>query len=488
MAGDIKVFMASANQARYLSSDLIVGSVKVWELKSVVSRLLSYFIYKIACLFVPYSSYAFEVVSKAVYSVLLILAVWGSMRLVFGKSKRKVLQYTMICSALLMAAHSIAQMQVEMTASVLALLAFALYLNAVRDERLRILKLILSGVLIGSIFYLKSVLILLSVSVVAAICIYLAEHGLKLSFRRMMTVVAGSVLSLAVIAVLILLINPSEFREILNAGAYQGTFFSSPFQPVAKLKACLEYHVSRPLFIPAVMLGFVCLLLNLYVCVREKKGALVFYHIVLWFMPFLFILLSDVYFPYHFAAYLFPVIVEVMDTAVRPGRARKFIAGAAAAAAAVWYILMFSFPSANVQAYIRADLEAYEKTDALLAEADYEKDQSVMYLDDGSGAYALGNPSWLKHFFPLPLQRIDESSDMDVHVESLEKALAFEGKYISVSESWFFQGYRYQNLREKIDRDYRLIGSYYIFLPPKSFSPSDATLDSLDLYERKQEP
>ena len=48
LAGDIKIFLASAKQASYLSPSLIVGSIKVWELKSVLSRMLAYFLYKIA--------------------------------------------------------------------------------------------------------------------------------------------------------------------------------------------------------------------------------------------------------------------------------------------------------------------------------------------------------------------------------------------------------------------------------------------------------
>ena len=486
LAGDIKIFLASAKQASYLSPSLIVGSIKVWELKSVLSRMLAYFLYKIAVLFAPFNSPTAEIIVKAVYSLLLIGMVYLAARLVFGK---KCLWAATAVSTLFMASSTDCHLQVEMTGSLLILLAFALYLNAIETEKRSLWKLIGAGALIGLVFWLKSILLLLSVSVVAAVCIILTEEGRKLSFRRMMTVVCGSLLSMALVAGLVALINPSEFQEILNAGEYQGSFFNPRIMWRESAGKFLAGHAEKPLFIPAVLLGFVCLIANLFRCIREKKGRQVFFHVVLWLMPALFLLISDYYFNYHFAAYLFPAIFEVWDLLRHRTRGREILLTGAALLAAGWYAVLFSAFSRNVQTFMRLDREAYANNVAFLENIDFDLNETVLYLDDGSGAYALGNPSHLKYFFPLPLNRLQEESSMPCHVESLEKTMNYDGKYISVYDLWFFGQWRwrYKQIQEKIDAEYELIGHYDVFAPPHVILPTDdIEITQLELYQRKQ--
>ena len=102
MAGDIKIFLANAKQAGYISNDLIVGAFQSWELKSVLSRLLMVFLYKVALLFTPFGTYAFECTVKGLYSVLLILFVFLAARLIFPKNRSKILWTVMAVSALFM--------------------------------------------------------------------------------------------------------------------------------------------------------------------------------------------------------------------------------------------------------------------------------------------------------------------------------------------------------------------------------------------------
>ena len=92
MAGDIKIFLANAKQAGYISNDLIVGAFQSWELKSVLSRLLMVFLYKVALLFTPFGTYAFECTVKGLYSVLLILFVLTvTLNLIRSRSGRAIM-------------------------------------------------------------------------------------------------------------------------------------------------------------------------------------------------------------------------------------------------------------------------------------------------------------------------------------------------------------------------------------------------------------
>ena len=494
LLGDIRHFLAAAKQASYISGDLIVGAFQSWELKSVLSRLLMYFLYKVAVLFTPYGTYAFGCVVKGIYSVLLIFFVFLAVRLVFPKNRSKILWATVAVSTLFMACSTESHLQVEMTGNLLVLLAFALYWNAIRTNRLYLPKLLGAGMLIGLIFWLKSILLLMSVAVVAAVCIFLLEEGRQLSLKRMMIVVAGSLLSLAVIAGLVALINPSEFQEIINAAEYQESFFTPRIMWKKSFNDFIKGYSEKPFFTPVLLLGFVCLITNLVRLFRSRKMGhgdsvpvtqSVFFHLVLWLVPTLFIVISDRYFSYHFFVYLFPAIIEIGDLLLHRSRVRDIVFSAAAVLAAGWYAVFFSLPAPNMQAFIQKDQQVEQETAAFLDSVSFDRSETVLYLDDGGGAYVLGNPSYLKHFFPLPLQRLLETTKKPIRQETLEKVLAYEGKYITLQPYWFYSVNGYPEIREKMEREYTSVGQFAVFSPPHIIFPAEKiSVTWLDLYVR----
>ena len=77
---------------------------------------------------------------------------------------------------------------------------------------------------------------------------------------------------------------------------------------------------------------------------------------------------------------------------------------------------------------------------------------------------------------------------MPCHVESLEKTLSYDGKYISVYDLWFFGQWRwrYENIQQKMENEYELLGSYDVFYPPHVILPTDEiSLTKFELYQRK---
>lgn len=476
---DAKVFMASANQSNYISKNLILGSFKAWELKSVFSRMSMYLIYKITRIFVPFNTVEFEMLSKFIYSIFLILGSFLSMKLVVVK--KKVISCTVVVSSMLMAVYAGCQMQAEMTVTVLILLAFSLYLNAIKTKRHSGCKLIGAGLLIGSVFYFKSVLILLSVTVVAAICIYLLENHIEFSFKRLMIVVAGSLIALGVVAVLILMINPGEFQDMLDASKFQKTLLAGEVELGDILVKFINNHVERVKYSPVVIVGAVCLLINTLRNVCNKKYKQIFFRIAMWMMPMLFIALSNKYFPYHFMVYVFPALIEICYALAHQNYWKHIVIAITIVGTVGWYLSGLSIISEDVKTYIECNNQAYVETEKVLEEINFDKTQEVLYLDDGFGAYCLEAPSYLKYFFPLPLQRLPEDSQLECYVDALKKVHEYEGRYISVYENWFFKGDKYQELKNKIKNEYEYIGSYYGSTP----QISGAVTKKYDLYERK---
>ena len=56
---------------------------------------------------------------------------------------------------------------------------------------------------------------------------------------------------------------------------------------------------------------------------------------------------------------------------------------------AVCYIALFSILSVNVQTYIQLDLLAYQQANECLTSVNYNRDESTLYLDEGTCGYAL---------------------------------------------------------------------------------------------------
>lgn len=485
MTGDLKVFMASANQSNYISKNLIVGSFKAWELKSVFSRLLMYFIYKISVLFTSYNTYAFEIMSKLIYSIFIIIISYISMKLIFVEEHKRVSIYSRITIISFMAMHIGCQMQVEMTVSLLILLAFSLYINAIITGKNQSSKLLGAGMLIGSTFFFKSVLLLLSVTVVAAIAIFEIQNGIAYRMKRLLLVILGSCLMLFITTIFILFINPVEFQDMLDASAFQNTLLSSSLS-IRNIICKFSYnHLMRIGFVPIVIVGVVSFLFNLCSNIYSKRWNLVLMHLIMWIMPAIFIVLSNKYFVYHFVVYIFPSLIEVYYAVLLKKKFVKHVLFVISAVIFGWYLIFFSIISNNVRSYISYDLQTNRKTEEFLREISFDRNQKILYLDDGRGGYYLGNPSYLKYFFPLPLQRLEEDSNLKCHIDSVNMAMKFEGKYISVYEEWFFKYGKYQNLKEKIMNEYEYVGNYFVFSPPHSYLESDIEVKAYKLYERK---
>ncbi len=84
---------------------------------------------------------------------------------------------------------------------------------------------------------------------------------------------------------------------------------------------------------------------------------------------------------------------------------------------------------------------------------------SVMYLDCGIGAFMFSNKSYLKYFYPLPLERIkatDEFAQTTTYKETKKKAMEYSGEYIVLQEAWFCVHGNNMDILEKIKKEYYL--------------------------------
>lgn len=487
IVSDLCVFLSGANQANYINKNLVIGSYKQWKLKGYLNRLMVYLLYKITTFISEYPSFHFGMVCSIVYLIMVFCIILLSVNLITDTHNRyKKLIFAELIFLSLVMTWAECHVQAEMSGTVILILAIALYYHVAKKglvfSKRDVVKLLLAGVLIGAIFYFKSVMLLMSVSVVAGVCLLLGEKK-ALSMKRLCIVVLGSAMEISFNAILLVVINPGEFQDMLDTSLFQRPFWDSNATVISAVKTLVSSYAQYGILIPVLRIGIICLLLNIIYYVRVKNYLDILCDVILWLMPFLFIFLTNKYFVYHYLAFVFPCLMEAIILLKRKSRADKVIFCSLFAAVCLRYHIDMGVFTENIQNYIATDKKTYAYNKEFFDSEKIDRDDMCMYLDDGVGSYYMGNKSYLKYYFPLPLQRLNDKMDIKCRAETLERAMSYDGRYILVYEHWFFDlGYN-DEIRKRINSEYRYIGSFKRYVPHQ-FISKDVGTQEYDLYEK----
>ena len=509
ITGDIHVFTAMGRQADFGNGNWLYNVYNQWELKGVFSRIYSYLIYFFAVQVVPFYSFAFETTLKII-GVLLIAVVSVSSAWIMAEDSAERKQLVAVFMLSFLSLHVACQLQAEMICALLSLLALSCLVKSFRLEQGRVASIcaVSAGVLIASLFYFKSVLIIMGLAILAAAVLLTGKVNKRLSWQA----VISCVVCLAIVGVSIVIVNPQEFANMLAASAYQQTVFSGGKIPFFGA----GYQFARAYFyVPVVLVGLVPGIFEIAADCQAKRLQQVLWRMVMWGVPTAFIVLSNKYFAYHFTMLLFPALVELMLLLKRHGlpvrralrclmlavfvslvlvassfivdityspRMNRIVAvlGAmvimAAVILAIWRkyaqtaisvsfvitsAVFFTYNSVIAPTFWEARHIAQE---AYCLNANLQVDTAArcLYLDSGDGARVLALKSVLPEFYPLPLQRIGEDSPyarMESRVRDKELALHYTGRYVSVAEPWFFAEGHNKDIRDYIDNNYHYIAS-----------------------------
>lgn len=541
--GDLKVLFAGSNQADYIEGGWIKKSFQVWDLKGELYRFFLYCIYKIATKITDFSSYHYEVAANSLFGLAAFLSLVLTSVIAFDRDNRNMrIHSILIMGIALFASLGMSHIQAEMICVEKLLFASAIYLNSKKREKGRKIKLLIAGGIIGTMFFYKSVIILMSLSFVSAAMLMNDRLGYRLSLKELVIIAGGAFLLLLMVSAIILFVNPSEFQNMLDASIYQNTIFNDTVSLSRTIKSFTERFMYSLIAFPVISVGFSAALLNLVDSIRKRKFVLLFFQAVLWGLPAIIIILANCYFDYHFYLFTFSGLVElfrfkknpkhIQDTGlyalfyflfiaffyimVKTGRfsysqrmwrkieAVLVIAVVFAAAflkeekagriidlsvllSLSIYLSFISCLSDNFFENIKCDKYSYDNIEILET---IDKDESILYLDDGMGAYMIKNKSYLKEFYPLPIQRIYEGSgneDLESHVKALDRALNYSGKYISVYEKWIFSEGKNMELQKKISDEYHYLGDVKRWsMNPDIFLLPQQSSACLRIYERNK--
>lgn len=491
---DLKVFTASANIASYKGINLFYDAYNTWELKGVFNRVLVYAMYNIATLFTDFGTFPFERAIKLIYACIIILFSFVSVSLANkNKDVSKNIFFTLFLSLAFLTTRPSSSLQAEMSSTLFLVLGFALYINAEQSKSYETLKLLAAGLCIGITFFFKSATLIMSVAFVAAAYLWNVNHNCKPIFRKLLLLVAGSVIMLAIGIVSILIINPDEMQDMLYASMFQRTLLNGG--EIHILGIChnfIAHYVQNFVPIPFLIVGTIALFINLYASLKNKLFVSILMHLILWTSPALFIIISNKYFGYHYVTFIFPSIIEVylcVESLTESQLKNTKIASMCAAyfVATIIYLAFISVFSPICRTYIILNKKAY-KQNSFISSMNF--DEPILYLDDGIGAYLLGADTYIKYYFPLPIQRITDDSefkDIKCRIETLRQIQQYQGKYVVVYDNWIFGEGKNNEVKAKILREYDKIGELTRYTPHSKLFSCDTEEDFkyFDLYQRK---
>ncbi|MBQ8605434.1 MAG: hypothetical protein IJ408_01745 [Clostridia bacterium] len=529
--GDIKVFMAAANQVKYQEGDILHAIFEAWELKAIGSRLLMYIIYAISDMLVGFENkIAFEAVCKLVYALMLSGIFAGTAALLPFKTKNKFLAFAVMFFAFF-ASGTAVQMQVEMTCIAICLLAAACLIKG------KVWSVVLSGFLCSTLFFFKSVFILLYVSIILIYALYKRKADKKSLIISVLSTLGFSAFFFAGVY----LIYPQEFADMAHASEYQATLLSEGAS--VSLQSILDRFftnlVTGTVMAPVILFGIISTVFIIIKAIREKDTATWILLTALWAISIDIIVVSNTYFAYHYFLLVLPSLIAVLlyfkafpETGV-VSLAAAFISLCAvtlfnlllgkdyeiaifnvstgllvilhliAAAVIVFTIAgskkthgIFTCVSLTVCFFLWANfltalapyyknIRALDANSVVMSQKNIPSDigdGQVLFLDAGSAPFYIDAPSYSRYFFNLPLQRWNEGDEWEWKDTEYEKLLAFDGKYVVIDYSWFKID-KYPELKAKLE-------SEYVSLPSEDlrfYSPNWRWYDRIELSDYKGE-
>lgn len=483
---DIYVLFAGSHQADMLGGNIITNPVMQWDLKGIFFRLSIYIIYRCVNPFVNLigSGTSFCIAANVLFCASVIALITFSVIIASGNSKcRKIFLIILALCTAIFASLPWTHMQAEMMCTVKLIFAFSVYINAQRTKSFFRTKLFISGFLAAWIVFYKSIFVMMALPFAAGIYLYSMKNDYTLSFRQFMFIFWGGVTAVIFVMVMIICINPGEIQNMLDAAVYQPSIFQSHASVLDSLKRFVRFSAHTVLAIPAVLLGLVCGAGNFVNDIRRKNHVGIILRLFLWIVPTLMIIIADRYFVYHYFMFVPGSVLEICLS----DRETSMAAGFSLTFSAVIYVCFMSIFSPYIRESINLTEETYAESMTTLSELNIAPSETVMYLDDGFGAYLIGNKSWLDEYYALPLQRVNEDSDHPSHVKALRKALDYRGRFITVFEGWFYGKDNNRKIKDKISSEYVKRGTIalYTFGHSMFAKPSrKGTLHEIDIYER----
>jgi hypothetical protein len=471
LGSDVQINVAFAQQAD-LIGPFPGNLLEAWTLRGPGYKLLSYLFYEAATLLVGYEDKrAFAIAFRSLYAGG-VLALLGTSTIGARETLREwsvdPVDAFFVASVTFLSTSQIVSFQAEEITALAVVFATSLAVSESRVLRY------LAAVVLGLTFTLKGVTLLLGP--VAVVVLFGVEGGFT---RRFVRVAAAAAVAAVVVPLGTVLAFPGEIDALLQATAFESTFGASPFGRVYRAGGMfVAAYEHLPVLLPGLVVGVLAGLAAVWrrrwivaavlagmalvpfatVVIQGQGGAWYGYHLAGLLPTALFLLLG--------------LLSAIRRADPRPGivpdglvRVRSVVV-----ALGLCWLLMTSpvslfdggdepysssIPSSSTT---YRDVVAVER--AVYGEIEREfgltAGEEVLYLADGVPTYYLESRSYLRYYYPLPIERADRNPalrDTDVYRATIAEALRYDGRVVVHHHEWLALS-DYPRLQRKLEAEY----------------------------------
>lgn len=485
LTNDFRVFWAYGRFVSNSEETGIGALIDTWEMKGLLFKTYLYVEYALTSLF----STSFDEYCQTIYKIIGIIPFLGILlgsTLLFPKrylNGYKKFDVFIIASILLLSVHFASHYQAEMWGVSLLLLSFSIYLHEGWKSK------IISALFYSLCIYLKTPIPLLGGSLVVA-SIILKKQSVKEAIKDVLPFTFFSVFFLLSTLLLIYIYYPQEIKDIWDASYYQKTLLHDPSNIPFSFISLIYMMLKTTLYNPINGIGIVSAFILSYKYLREKTWCCLLYLVLIWIFPLLYVFISNCFFVYHYYLLAFSSILTIIilfnsDISIK----KKVLAPIALVFTFYYLFILSSISPTNI--FARNMFSVYcneiKKKENVTVGCELGKGK-VLFLDDGTGAFFFSNKSYLRYFYPLPLQRAEKGDNlvnMPVHIITKNKALSFDGDYITLQRQWFLSGGNNDEIIDKIKNEYGLYKEIVYSGYSWTLFKNVPVIDTLYVYKRK---
>lgn len=456
LTNDFFVFWAYGRFVSNSSLSGIPALIETWEMKGLLFKVYLYIEYALTSLFSTSFDTECQTIYKAIglvpYLSILLFAVFAVPEKYVKGIKRKDLFFvTSIC---LLAVHFASHFQAEMWGVLLLLLSFSFYLNDGWKYK------IIAALIYSLTFYLKTPIPVLGGAIIAATLYLNSYNDIKKFLTDFVSFAVATLIFLFLSLLYIYICYPQEIRDIWDASYYQSTLFHNHGRILSSCHSLVDSAISTLPYYPITIVGISALIALSFKLIKGKQYYNFLLLILVWFFPLLYILLSNCFFVYHYYMLVLSAILTLL-LAINELYISRRVCLMVFVLSIIYYITFLSSIShINIfEKKIYSQSLQVMKDKNNITVGSRLGAGSIMFLDSGIGAFLFCNRSYLRYFYPLPLQRInssDEFSKTQTYKLIKEKALAYSGDYLTLDKEWFMSKDNNDDIYNKINNEYLL--------------------------------
>jgi len=250
-----------------------------------------------------------------------------------------------------------------------------------------------------------------------------------------------------------------ELNDLISA-----TYFQKSFQmSFNSILSVIKIYIIAIFHIPALIL--MAYLVLTFILKRTKEFEKIIFLAMLLTIPMSVIVFQNKFFPYHYVIFLPIFLFMIFFLYPKINYKILFLL--------FFFTFLFRFipdkfipdlpylRHANLH-YFNSIYQTKKKNYTHLANSVLQKNETILFLSDGTPNYFITNKSYSRYFYPLPVQRIKMNAKLkytEVYAKTYEEILNYKGKHILLQPNWFDMNL-FSEIDNKLKIEYTLIFKY----------------------------